>query len=135
MPKRTIFIVIALVLIVSGGAFLVTRSVSNKVSEPENTVQAKQSKTEGKTSDKCKATYAVTDIAEGEEIRTEALEEREIDADKMPEDALVSSSLAAGRVAKYEIKSGHMLSFHDLVQFDAKTLKRLNKKKGAGGKG
>jgi Flp pilus assembly protein CpaB len=59
--------------------------------------------------------YALKDIKVGAEISSSDLEEREIQASKVPEDALTSSSLAAGRIAKYGISGGQIVSLHDLA--------------------
>ncbi|HMO24215.1 MAG TPA: Flp pilus assembly protein CpaB, partial [Candidatus Melainabacteria bacterium] len=48
-------------------------------------------------------------------IPSDALEEKEIEQSKSPQDALTSSSLAAGRVAKYGISQGQIVSQHDLA--------------------
>jgi pilus assembly protein CpaB len=64
---------------------------------------------------KGKVVYTIKDIPEGQTIPTEALEEREIEQSKIPQDALTSASLAAGRVAKYGIPTGQIVSQHDLA--------------------
>jgi Flp pilus assembly protein CpaB len=59
--------------------------------------------------------YAIKDIPEGDEISTEALEERELSYSKIPMDAITSASLANGRNAQYGIASGQIISQHDLA--------------------
>lgn len=59
--------------------------------------------------------YAIQDIPEGYEIKTDALEEREMPVSKIPMDAVTSASLADGRNAKYGIASGQIISMHDLA--------------------
>jgi flagella basal body P-ring formation protein FlgA len=61
-----------------------------------------------------KIVYAVQDIPEGKPISATALEERQIPADKIPTDSVRSISEAAGKVAKYTISKGQILSKHDL---------------------
>jgi pilus assembly protein CpaB len=89
--------------------------VTGKVSEQEKTFQSKQQELEAKMSLKGKVVYAIKDIPEGATIPTEALEERELEQSKIPQDAITSASLAAGRVAKYGISSGQIVSQHDLA--------------------
>ncbi len=55
---------------------------------------------------KGKVVYAIKDIPEGQTIPTEGLEERELEQAKIPQDAITSASLAAGRIAKYGIAFG-----------------------------
>jgi len=61
-----------------------------------------------------KIVYAIQDIPEGKPISATALEERQIPADKIPTDSVRSISEAAGKVAKYTISKGQILSKHDL---------------------
>ena len=62
--------------------------------------------------------YTTQDVPEGATIPTEALEERSILASRLPQDAITSASLAAGRVAKYGIAKGSIVSQHDLAAQD-----------------
>jgi pilus assembly protein CpaB len=104
-----------MLLVIIGLAIVVTMMVTGKVSEQERTFQAKQAELETKMNQKGKVVYTIKDIPEGQTIPTEALEEREIEQSKIPQDALTSASLAAGRVAKYGISTGQILSQHDLA--------------------
>lgn len=104
-----------MLLIIIGLAVVVTMMVTGKVTEQEKTFQAKQAELEQKMSQKGKVVYTIKDIPEGQTIPTEALEEREIEAAKIPQDAITSASLAAGRVAKYGISTGQIVSQHDLA--------------------
>ncbi len=62
-----------------------------------------------------KAVYAIHDIAEGQPIPGDALEEKEIQKSKIPEDAIASIGLAIGRLTKYGIFAGQIVSQHDLA--------------------
>jgi pilus assembly protein CpaB len=104
-----------MLLIIIGLAVVVTMMVTGKVSEQEKTFQSKQAELEQKMNAKGKVVYTVKDIPEGQTIPTEALEEREIEQAKIPQDAITSASLAAGRVAKYGISTGQIVSQHDLA--------------------
>lgn len=64
---------------------------------------------------KGKVVYSVRDINEGEPIASDALEEKEVLKSTIPPDALASSSLAIGRLAKYGIPAGQLVSQHDLA--------------------
>jgi len=59
--------------------------------------------------------YAVKDISEGTVINLDDLTEREILLSRIPEDSMRSSADVAGRVAKYGISSGQIISRHDLA--------------------
>lgn len=120
-PLRALFLSLSrmppavMLLIIIGLAVVVTMMVTGKVSEQETTFKAKQAELESKMNAKGKVVYTVKDIPEGATIPTEALEEREIEQSKIPQDAITSASLAAGRVAKYGISAGQIVSQHDLA--------------------
>ncbi len=73
-------------------------------------------------SQKGKVVYTIKDIPEGQAIPTEALEERDIEQSKIPQDAITSASLAAGRVAKFGMTSGQIVSQHDLAALASRWL-------------
>jgi pilus assembly protein CpaB len=120
-PLRALFLSLSrmppavMLLIIVGLAVVVTMMVTGKVSEQETQFKQKQTELESKMNAKGKVVYTIKDIPEGQTIPTEALEEREIEQSKIPQDAITSSSLAAGRVAKYGISSGQIVSQHDLA--------------------
>jgi len=120
-PLRALFLSLSrmppavMLLIIIGLAVVVTMMVTGKVSEQETQFKQKQTELESKMNAKGKVVYTIKDIPEGQTIPTEALEEREIEQSKIPQDAITSSSLAAGRVAKYGISSGQIVSQHDLA--------------------
>ena len=62
-----------------------------------------------------KVVYAISDIPEGNAIKNEYLEERELEFSKIPIDALTSAALVVGRSAKYGIASGQIISQHDIA--------------------
>jgi pilus assembly protein CpaB len=64
---------------------------------------------------KSRVVFTLKDIPEGTEISSSDLQEREIEASKVPEDAIVSSTLAIGRIAKYGISAGQIFSQHALA--------------------
>jgi len=103
-----------LVLII-GLAVLITMMVTSNQTAQEQALKAKESDLIAKMSAKGKVVYAIKDIPEGSTIPVEALEEKEIEQAKIPQDALTSASLAAGRVAKYGIQTGQIVSQHDLA--------------------
>jgi pilus assembly protein CpaB len=70
---------------------------------------------EAQQAQKAKVVYSVKDIPEGATVSADALEEKEIEAGKVPPDAFSSSSMAVGRVAKYGISAGQIVSQHDLA--------------------
>jgi len=104
-----------MLLVIVGLAVVVTMLVSGKMSESENKAKAQLEEIQAKANAKGKVVYANKDIPEGQTIPAEALEEKEIEQNKIPTDALSSATLAAGRVAKYGISSGQIVSQHDLA--------------------
>jgi len=118
-----------LLVAIVGIAFVVTWMVTSKISSDEQSFTAKEKALNAKYSAKETVVYALRDVPEGETIASEALEERQVEQSKCPEDALTSSSLATGRVTKYGISAGAIVSQHDLqpqgmaaggTSFDAK---------------
>lgn len=91
-------------------SWVVSHELNTKSKAYENQIDQMRQERDAKTT----AVFAVKDIAEGQEIPIEALETRQIEKGKMPADALESASLAAGRVAKYGIAAGNVVSQHDL---------------------
>ncbi len=120
-PLRALFLSLSrmppalMLLIIIGLAVLVTMMVTGRVSQQQAEFEAKKKDLEAKMSAKGKVVYAIKDIPEGQTIPTDALEEKEIEQSKIPQDALTSASLATGRVAKYGISQGQIVSQHDLA--------------------
>jgi pilus assembly protein CpaB len=63
-----------------------------------------------------KTVFLSRDIKEGELISADALQEKEIASGTKPTDALASIDLVVGRVAKYDLLAGNVVSTRDLVQ-------------------
>jgi pilus assembly protein CpaB len=107
-------------------AFVVAWMVTTKINSGEQLYAEKQKELDAKYSAKATVVYAIKDIPEGQTIPSEALEERQIEQSKMPEDALTTATLATGRVTKYGVASGQIVSQHDLqpqgqsLSFDAR---------------
>lgn len=77
--------------------------------------EAKKRDLEVKMAAKGKIVYAIKDVPEDCVIPANALKETEIEMNKIPQDALTSSSLVVGRIAKYGISQGQILSQYDLA--------------------
>jgi pilus assembly protein CpaB len=120
-PLRALFLSLSrmppavMLLIIIGLAVVVTMMVTGKVSESETKYAQQVEEMKRKAEAKGKVVYAIKDIPEGQTIPTEGLEERELEQAKIPQDAITSASLAAGRIAKYGIASGQIVSQHDLA--------------------
>jgi pilus assembly protein CpaB len=103
-----------MLLLIIGLAVVVTMMVTGKVSENEKALEAQKAAFEQKANAKGRVVYAVKDIPEGTAISADALEDREIEQSKIPQDAITSGNLATGRIAKYGIATGQIVSQHDL---------------------
>jgi pilus assembly protein CpaB len=120
-PLRAFFLQLSrmppavMLLIVVVLAVGVSIMVTNKLNEQQKVADAQRMEYEQKLNAKAKVVYAVKDIPEGQAIDSSAIEERDIDQSKMPIDAIQSSSLAAGRVAKSGIPANQIVSQHDLA--------------------
>jgi pilus assembly protein CpaB len=104
-----------MLLLIIGLAVIVTMMVTGKLSENEKALDAQKAAFEQKANAKGRVVYAVKDIPEGTAISADALEDREIEQSKIPQDAITSGNLATGRIAKYGIATGQIVSQHDLA--------------------
>jgi pilus assembly protein CpaB len=120
-PLRMLFLHISrtppavMLMLIVGLAVLVAFGVQDTLNKQNVANQAEQDKLKAKLNDKSTVVYATKDIPEGQPVPSEALEERSIPADRVPMDAVTSAALASGRVAKYGITSGQIVSLHDLA--------------------
>lgn len=62
--------------------------------------------------------YATKDIPENKKITLEAIEQREIEQSKIPADALYKADEAVGKISRYGISEGQIISTHDLVKYE-----------------
>ncbi len=83
-------------------------------SSTNSTVETSSTETITRTIARTKILYAAQNIAKGEVISRKSIEEREIWKSKLPPDAITESSFALGRVAKYDVAAGELISIHDL---------------------
>ena len=120
-PLRALFLQLSrmppalMLVLIIGLAVLITMMVTSSQQQQEAALKQKENDLIAKMSAKGKVVYAIKDIPEGSTIPVESLEEKEIEQAKIPQDALTSASLAAGRVAKYGIQTGQIVSQHDLA--------------------
>lgn len=121
-PLRALFLSLSrtppaiMLLSIIGLAVVVTLMVTQSIDNQKRVYDEKERQLHEKLNAKGKVVYVIKDVAEGQTIPSEALEERDVELAKVPLDAITSSSLAAGRVAKYGISSGNIISQHDLAQ-------------------
>lgn len=120
-PFRALFLSLSrmppalMLLIIIGLAVFVTYMVTGKLGESERAAKEQEAALKAKYEVKGKVVYATKDIPEGVTISADALEEREELQSKVSPDALVSSSMAVGRIAKYPLQAGQLVSSHDLA--------------------
>jgi pilus assembly protein CpaB len=104
-----------MLLVIIGLASVVTIMVTGKLNDSQKSFEARWNEIEAKDRAKGRVVYTIKDIPEGETIPSDALEEREIAKNTIPADAITAASLASGRVAKYGISTGNIVSQHDLA--------------------
>lgn len=104
-----------MLLVIVGLAVVVTMMVTGKMGESERQLQAERDAMKAKQEQKVKVVYSTKDIPEGATISGDCLEEKDCDAGKVPTDALTTSSSAIGRIAKYGIPAGQVVSTHDMA--------------------
>jgi pilus assembly protein CpaB len=104
-----------MLLVIVGLAVVVTMMVTGKMSETERQAKEQEAALKAKYEQKAKVVMTTKDIAEGATVAADALEEKEVDAGKAPIDAFSSVSMAVGRVAKYGIPAGQVVTSHDFT--------------------
>jgi pilus assembly protein CpaB len=120
-PLRALFLSLSrmppavMLLIIVGLAVVVTMMVTGKMSESQAELERERAAMTAKASEKVKVVYTTKDIPEGATIGADALEEKDCEVGKVPADALQSSSYAVGRIAKYGIPAGQIMSQHDMA--------------------
>jgi pilus assembly protein CpaB len=105
----------AMLAVIVGLAVTITTIVTSQLDAGKRHLQETEDAVKAKLDAKGKVVVAIKDIAEGETIPSEALEEREIEQGKIPTDGITSASLVAGRIAKYGISTNMIVSQHDLA--------------------
>jgi pilus assembly protein CpaB len=120
-PLRSLFLSISrippamMLLIIVGLASLVTFQVSSYVNGTKSKYDDELNRLKEAQAAKGKVVYAIRDIPEGTAIAMDYLEERELEVGKIPVDSVSNASLVAGRISKFGIASGQLLSQHDLA--------------------
>jgi len=112
LSRIPIALLLVIIVVIAG---VIAMGVTGIISESQKSYDARKTELEQKANAKGKVVYTVHDIAEGLPIPGDALEEREIEQSKIPQDALTSASLATGRITKYGILAGQIVSQHDLA--------------------
>jgi len=112
LSRIPIALLLVIIIVIAG---VIAWGVTGIISESQRTYEARKAEIEQKANAKGKVVYTIKDIAEGQPIPSDSLEEREIEQSKIPQDAITSSSLATGRIAKYGILAGQIVSQHDLA--------------------
>ena len=105
----------ALLLGVVGLAVLATVQITAEIGKHERDYQLRIKAYDESEKATGTVVYAVKDVQEGQTISADLLAERKIQLRRIPEDAIASASLAVGRIAKYGVPSGQILSVRDLA--------------------
>jgi pilus assembly protein CpaB len=126
-PLRALFLSLSrippavMILLIVGLAVVVAMVINNQVGQQTHELEAQKAALEAKMSQKATVVYATKDIQEGATISSDALEEKQVDASTKPVDALESSGMAVGRIAKTSIAVGNIVSAHDLAPINLAT--------------
>ena len=120
-PLRSVFLALSrtppalMLTLIIGIAAVVSLFVVNEENNRNKNLDLTISDMRSKANAKSKVVYIVKDIPEGSTIPADALEEKEIEMSRAPMDSVASSSMAAGRVAKFGMQAGQIVSTHDLA--------------------
>jgi len=99
----------------------VTMYVMGIVNNSQEQLQRERALQEQKASAKVKVVYATKNIEEGEIIPQEALEERDVEANKAPVDAFNSVNAVVGQQAAYPVPAGTIVSNHAIKPMAVQT--------------
>lgn len=120
-PLRSVFVALsrtppALLLLIIVGlaalcAMVVTKSDIDKKAALDKTI----AEMNDRANTKAKAVYVMKDVPEGSVIEADDLQEKDIELGRMPIDALPNSTAAVGRIAKFGVSAGQILSTRDLA--------------------
>jgi pilus assembly protein CpaB len=100
---------------IAGLAFLVTYAINSRLTQIQTISDLRIKDVQDRENQRSRVVFALKDISEGDSISADAIEERQIQTGRAPEDALTASSLALGKVAKYGIAAGQIISQHDIA--------------------
>lgn len=126
-PLRALFLTISrmppalMLLVIVGLATTATLVVTDHLNSKDAEMRAKEKAMLDQLNKKGTIVVAAKDIPEGQTISIEALMEQQVEQSKIPQDAVSTTTLAAGRVAKYGITSGQIVSQHDLAPYTTST--------------
>ena len=103
---------LAIISIAVSVTLLVNAQVNSKQREYDEKIKLAEEKLKGVDA---RVVMIAEDIEEGTVISSSRLEEKEISSTKIPVDAITSTAMASGRMAKYHLTKGQILSQHDLA--------------------
>ncbi len=120
-PLRTLLLMLSrtppaiMLVMIVGLAVVLTFSFTSNEETRNNEMKKRLAEAEAHNMAKTKVVYVVKDIAEGQQITAEALEEKVVELNRAPQDALTNSAIAIGRTTKYGISQGQILSSRDIA--------------------
>lgn len=120
-PLRSIFVALSrtppalLLLIIVGLAALCTMIVTTSDAAKKAELDKTIAEMNDRAKTKAKAVYVLKDVPEGSIIEADVLQEKDIELARMPIDALPNSTTAVGRIAKFGVSAGQILSTRDLA--------------------
>ncbi|CAN5632980.1 hypothetical protein BH10CYA1_BH10CYA1_45260 [soil metagenome] len=101
----------------------VNQGIVDKIAAQEKTFEAKQKELESKLESTGAVVYTTEDVPAGSVFKKDQMEERQVDTDRVPIDAMTSIAVVQGRKSKFDIPKGQIISQHDIA-----VLKPWNKK-------
>jgi pilus assembly protein CpaB len=104
-----------MITLIVGIAAIVSLVVVNEEANRNKSLDLTISDMQRKASAKTKVVYAIKDIPEGNPIIADALEEKDVELSRAPMDSVASAPMAIGRIAKFGLQSGQIISTHDLA--------------------
>ncbi|MBZ0188891.1 MAG: Flp pilus assembly protein CpaB [Candidatus Obscuribacterales bacterium] len=105
-------LLVGIIGIACGATLLVTSYLEIRDSEYKSKLQMAEDKLKAQDA---RVVYVAKDVQEGSLIDSQSLVEKQISMNRLPQDAITSSAMATGRIAKYTLSEGQILSQHDLA--------------------
>ena len=120
-PLRNAFLALSrtppalLLSLIIGVAGVVSLTVVNDENNRNKNLDLTIADMKHKADARTKIVYVTADVPEGATIPSDKLEEKEIELSRAPVDAVTGQAMAAGRIAKFGLQAGQVVSSHDLA--------------------
>ncbi len=119
MSRKALTILIQIVLLavglfLIGGQAMNSLKLVNKVTDQESAYQQKMAEVKAHMHDTEKVVYATREVNAGEIIAPDAVEERDMEVQRVPLGSINAASMVIGRTTRYSLQKDQIVSQYDL---------------------